>query len=432
VTSSVASSPLADPAGDDNAAPDIVTVSVSDVSSQALSVRVALANFQTLPENTTVTLRLDLDSNRQTGSDGFEFAARYSSDGTVDVLRYDGSELAPVSTSGVGVTVADGVVSYSIARSQLDGAGSFGVSVVASRTQTVGAVQVVASDFAPETGENAYSLPGDASYTDPRGDEDAAPDITSVTVSDAPKGPITFHVVTPNYPTLPADREVGLIIGLAGRPPLDDELFLTYVGSSQTVLFDREERGLAVPDEPPTRVGARYEDGALTLSIARNELGRTSAFRFGVVTADYVGVGEGEGRAAEGDLEAVDIAPDGLVDGKRFTYRLANPPAVKLSTDAPLGSPLLPIAGRPFAVSVVVRRSDAFAAVRRGAVSCKAGVEGRRVRASGAFIRGHARCRIVVPRDAVSETLRGTITIRSANRVATTRFSYPVRQHGGG
>jgi hypothetical protein len=302
------------------------------------------------------------------------------------------------------------------------------VSVTASRTQEIGAARIVSSDFAPEVGEDAYTPPGKVAFPDLRSDEDAAPDVTSVEVSDSPQGPVAFRIATPNYPSLPPGKEVGLVLALAGRSPLEDELFLTYVSTTRQLVVEREERGLAVPVEPPAGADSSYEDGVLVASLDRSELEGSSAFRLGVVTADLVGPGEGEGPGSLGELEAVDVAPDGLLDGKRYIYHLTNPAPIRLAADAPSGFPLVPVAGRSFEVRVLVRRSDAFGVVRSGSVGCAATVGGKRVPTSGAFARGRARCTLLLPRASRPTTLRGTMTIHAVGKTVTTRFVFPVRR----
>ena len=426
-STALASSSVSDAPGDANDAPDISSVTVTSAAATAASIEVGFANFETLPENTQVTVRLDLDANPGTGVNGFELVVSYSTGAALAVSRFDGIRMAPVDASGASVKASVGALTFRLDRGLIGTASSLGVSVVASRTQQVGAARIVSSDFAPEAGEDAYAPPGAVTFPDPRADEDAAPDITSVDVADAPGNPVTFRIATPNYPSLPPGKEIGLVLALAGRSPPEDELFLTYVSTGGQLVVEREEHGLAVPVDPPAGAEASYESGVLVVSLDRRELEGSGAFRFGVVTADLVGLGEGEGPGSQGELEAVDVAPDGLLDGKRYTYRLVNPPPLRLAADAPVAVPLVPVAGRGFEVSVRVRRSDAFDVVRTGTVSCAAAVAGTRLRASGAFVHGRARCRLLLPRTSRAVKLRGTMTIRAAGKTVTARFSFPVR-----
>jgi hypothetical protein len=309
----------------------------------------------------------------------------------------------------------------------LGGAASVGFAVVASRAQTVTGTQVVASDFVPESGRNVYAPPGPVTVLDAEDDEDAAPDISTIAVSDAASGVITFRVTTSNYGTLGQDKLVGLGFSLLGRPGGNDEMFVTYQGGENTIVVEREINGFLTQDTPPDRVTAEFADGLLTIAVHRSELDNVAAFRFGVVTADLVGDGEGEGEDAIGGIEAVDLAPEGLDTGSLFVYKLTNPPPIRLSAGRPSGVPASPRSGKPFTVNVVVTRTDTGKAVRRGSVSCAAFVGSARVKASGGFRAGKARCSLIVPSEKRSSRVRGTMTIRAAGASVRSRFSFVVR-----
>ena len=70
-----------DAAGDDNAAPDVTSVTLSESADGVLTLVVGVANYQTLPENSWFNLWFDLDSNQQTGDVGDEALVRYVADG---------------------------------------------------------------------------------------------------------------------------------------------------------------------------------------------------------------------------------------------------------------------------------------------------------------------------------------------------------------
>src|SRR5262249_3603710 len=153
----------------------------------------------------------------------------------------------------------------------------------------------------------------------------------------------------------------------------------------------------AMPVRPPYRASVKYSNGVLDLSLHRTELDSAGSFRFSVVTADLVGPGEPEGRQREGDIEALDIAPNGLLSGKLFAYKLTHRPPLHLALESPIGIPARPAGGKPFVIGVVVRRSDTFGVVRAGSVRCAIAVGGKRVRAKGSFAGGRAQCSFVVP-----------------------------------
>ena len=321
IAGAYASTSYSDTAGDTNEAPDIASVTVDDAAPDTVTVRVRFGNFRELPANSRVILRLDLDRNETTGAQGDEITLRYSSDGTLDFFRWDGFDLLPRPATGMSAVFSDGVLAYTIDRAQLSGATSFALIAVASRTQEAGIGLVVSTDFAPSRGRSVYSF-GQVSFPDPDGDNDVAPDITSVAVSDAASGTLLFRLKTANFATLPPDKLIGIGVDLRGRPSTDDELFLGYLSGTRTVEVDREQRGGLAPLSPPTGVTGSHANGVLTFSVPRNRLDGASAFAFGVVSADLVGPDESEGSEFEGEVEALDTAPDDLA-GALYAYRLA-------------------------------------------------------------------------------------------------------------
>jgi hypothetical protein len=417
---------FSDPAGDANEAPDIASVTVDDGGAGPVTVTVAFANYRVLPPESRVILRFDLDNDEETGAQGDEVTVRYSSDGRLDFFRWNGTELVPLPAAGMSASFSDGVLTYTVERGRLAGATSFALVAVASRTQEAGIGLVVSTDFAPGSGRLVYSSPGKVSYPDPDGDHDVAPDITTVEVSDTGAGAIIFRLTTANYATLPPDKLIGIGIDLAGRPDPDDGLFLGYLSGSRSVEVDREVEGVLAPAEPPFRVAASHEEGVLTFSVQRSELDGATAFGFGVVSVDLVGPGESEGEEFEGEVEALDTAPDDLA-GPLYRYRVSNPGPVRLRAGEVSGSRAGPRSGRPFTVGLVVRRLDTYRIVRSGAVRCAASIAGARVRASGRFRGSRAECRLQVPVRRASAVLRGTIAVRVSGTTHRSSFRYVVR-----
>ena len=218
-------------------------------------------------------------------------------------------------------------------------------------------------------------------------------------------------------------RQIGIGIGLRGRPVEDDALFVGYLSGSRTVEVDREQRGVLQPVLGRHGVTGSHANGVLTFAVPRRLLDGASAIGFGVVSADLVGPGESEGEEFEGEIEALDAAPDDLES--LYPYRLANPgPLVLRATGVAASS--APRAGRGVTLRVVVRRLDTYHVVRRGSVSCNASVSGKRVRGTGRFRRGAAECALVLAGRAGS-VLQGTITVRAAGAVSRSSFRYVLR-----
>ena len=412
-----------DPVGDANEAPDISTVAVDDAGGASVAVRVSFANFRTLPPNSRVLVRFDLDRNASTGDLGDEVTLRYSSDGTLASFRWDGAQLVPL-PAGTSASFSDGVLSLAVDETHLGGATSFGLLVIAARTQQAGVGLLASTDFAPSAGRNVYSSPGPASFPDPDNDQDVAADITSISVVDTPSGSLQFRLTTANYATLPPDKLIGVGIGLRGRPLEDDALFVGYLSGSRAVEVDREQQGLLQPVLGRHGVTGSHANGVMTFALPRRLLDGASAIGFGIVSADLVGPGESEGEEFEGEIEALDAAPDDLES--LYPYNLANPGPLVLRASGVAASPL-PHAGRAVMFRVVVRRLDTYRVVRTGAVTCTASVSGKRLRGTGRFRGGAAECALRLPAGSAGSVLRGTILVRASGAVSRSAFRYVVR-----
>ena len=419
------SATYADPAGDGNETPDISSVTIDDSKPDAVHVRVQVANFEELPSESRMILQFDLDRNATTGVAGDEIVIRYWDDDLFEVLRWDGIRMSPSSADGMTASFSSGTFDFTANRAVLANTSSFGLIALSARNQQLDIGRVVGTDYAPPTGRSIYSFSGPASFADPTHDHDAAPDITSISVSDTPGGKIDVRVATSNYPTLPADKIIGVDFDLAGRPPAADDVFVEYLSGSGLVQVNTEENEVLAPSLRPNTATGRYENGVLTLSVDRSELDGAAIVGVGVVTFDVVGRGESEGQAFEGEVEAIDSAPDDLT-GALFPYRLANRPPLQLRATRIVGSPARPRAGKHFTYGVVVRRLDTYSVLRSGSVTCSVLAAGTRVPAAGRFVRGRAECSLLVP-TAASSTLRGTVTVRAAGAVVRSTFSAVVR-----
>jgi hypothetical protein len=89
-------------------------------------------------------------------------------------------------------------------------------------------------------------------------------------------------------------------------------------------------------------------------------------------------------------------------------------------------TPARPRAGKPFVLTLAVRRSDTGKGVTSGTVSCRVLLNEKKVPAKGSVVRGSGRCAFVVPASAKGKLLRGTITVRSSGKSVAADFSYLV------
>jgi len=418
---------FSDAAGDDNAAPDITSVQVSEAADGLITVVVGVRNYQTLPEGSWFNLWFDLDSNQGTGDAGDEALVRYVANGQLELYDWNGVVMAErPAPAGVTGRFDAGVLTVTIPKADLGGHSSFGVLAVGSRSQEITTdprmpVEFIASDFAPDGGRSAYSGPAQASFADPGNDEDAAPDITDVRVADKKDGWISFAVSTPNHATLPEESILVVLIDSDNRvgnrdADADAELQIAYLGGE--AVLERLDPGAGewVPDEAPTRVRARNSGNVVTIEVHRSELENAPRFGFSLTSATV--------DIAAQVVLGIDFAPE---VGEFFRYTLANKPALSLVATRLSATPSRPRAGKPFAVNLAVRRSDTRRGITSGTVSCKGRLEGKPLKGKGTVARGAGHCSFVMPRSAAGARLRGTISVRVDGKSVTAGFAYVVR-----
>jgi hypothetical protein len=409
---------FSDPGGDTNAAPDLTSVEIAESTPGTIAIKLAVANYPALPANSWVNLWFDVDASSSTGDDaGDEALVRYLSSGTTEVFTWNGAQYAAGSSVGVTASFASGTLTVTIPRANINAAGAFGLLAVGSHGQPVGDDELVASDFAPNSGRAAFTGPATTTFPDTVGDHDAAPDVTAVRVSDARNGWITFSITTPNYAVLPEESAVVISIDADNNPRTgeagtDIQLALA-AGEMQLERWDGRR---FVPDDVPTRARQRNSGGVVAIDLHVSELDNSSRFGFSLLSADV-------NTAIQG-VVALDVAPDDLTF---WRYTLANKPALSLVATRMFATPARPRAGKAFAVNLSVTRSDTKRVITSGSVGCRVLVAGKPVRATGRVVAGAGRCSFVVPADAAGKPLRGTITVRTDRKSVAANFAYVVR-----
>lgn len=415
----LAASSFSDVAGDNNEAPDVRSVTVVETPAGTIAVSVAVGNYQSLPANSWFNVWFDLDSNANTGDEGDEALARYVSEGALEFFRWNGSELVAQPTTGMTSSFSAGALTLAIPKAALDNATTFGVLAVGSRSQELGESAFVASDFAPDRGRSAYVAPAQVAFADPAGDQDGAPDITSVKVTDAKNGWISIAISTPNYVQLPAEALLLVSIDRDNRARTGDggaEVLITTIAGEVSVARWEPRMERWIDDDPPTRARVRNSGNVVTVEINRSEL--ENAPRFGVAVAAFDINVEGE------VIRGVDFAPDSV---GFYRYALANKPALMLTATRLFATPARPQAGKRFTVNLGVRRSDTSRGITAGTVVCRVLANKKLVPAKGSVAGGNGRCSFVVPKGTSGSMLLGTITVRAGGKSVSADFSYVVR-----
>jgi hypothetical protein len=419
-TIAFAATSFSDPAGDNNAAPDVTSVTVAEATATSLTITVRVANHQSLPRDSWLNVWFDLDLNPNTGDEGDEALIQFFDDGGLRYFHWNGSELARRPTLDMSGTFAAGLFTLTLPTSTFESASTFGVLVVGARAQDIGGDEdLVATDFAPDGGaaRGRYVAPGPSSFTDASGDHDAAPDVTRVQVADTKAGTIAFTIATPSHARLSPDNWVELDVDVDRRRSTGNGGVDVYVQLFRGRAF--AGRWNATSEEFDTvrnaGVRGRSSNGVVTLEVPRRLLDDAARFDFYVLS--------GDSDVDEEQDFAMDIAPDG---DAWWRYALANRPALRLIAGGATGLPARPRAGAAFTVVVPIRRSDTGRGLTAGSVACRVTVQGQRVASAGRIAGGAARCSLVVPAGARG-AVAGSLTVRSGGKSVVTRFSFTIR-----
>lgn len=169
----------------------------------------------------------------------------------------------------------------------------------------------------------AASASNTANFADPAGDATAAaPDITSVDVSNDDAALVTFRVSIPNRATLSDPDLIAILIDADGKSGTGCARGSFGAEYALDVLATRYVFGRCVAghwdfSHPPASFRGSFGGSTLTLQVGRRDLGGSNDFKFRVGSAGTSDAGAG-----------YDFAPDvGLAP---WSYRIVAPPqAVK-------------------------------------------------------------------------------------------------------
>jgi hypothetical protein len=296
------------------------------------------------------------------------------------------------------------------------------VAVVALPTVASGALS---SPAAPEA-IAANSM----TYQDSSGENPAAPDITTLTVSNTDAGVIQFRVTIPNRAQLTQDMLLLLFVDSDANPQTGDltELGADYVieifgGEAALFRWDGTNFTRRAGDPPATSLIFAYQGGA-TVTISAAELGNTKKLGFSFIAVSGVTVDP-----ATGDTDftnaVADIAPAAGAGLYQYEVKITPPTLVVRSLR---GTPRNPTAGRTFTLKLVAARSDTGAVVRNGRVNCVGRIGNARLRAQVQRVQGGAAtCTWNIGPKAKGKTFRGSVAVAFEGLRASRGFSGKVR-----
>jgi hypothetical protein len=272
-------------------------------------------------------------------------------------------------------------------------------------------------------------VPASASNTvtfqDSTGENPAAPDITTIVVSNDDAGMINLQVNIPNRPQLTRDILVDVLVDTDSNPATGDpdnlgadyaiELF-----QGEVALFKWDGTALTrrVGDPPATSLIYSWV-GGVTIKISATELGNTKKFRFGVIALSGI-VFDDTTNEPDFTNAVGDAAPAGFAGFYAYDVKIAPARIVFKSLTK---APATPKAGKTFTVRMAATRSDTGAPIVNGRVDCTAKAGTKNVRPkSERFVGGQAVCVFTIPAGTTGKTLRGTIAMIFEGKKLTRPF----------
>lgn len=263
-------------------------------------------------------------------------------------------------------------------------------------------------------------------YPDSTGEDAAAPDITSVVVSNDDAGLITFTINVSNRPALTGDMLFQIFLDTDRNPATGDA---NSLGAEYAIQL--QPGGIAlfqwngttyVPASAQTSLVFSYLPTGPVIKVSAADLGKTTGFNFGTVAISGLAV-DAAGNPDNTNVH-FDFAPD-LGHGF-FAYQVLT--KLVLTVTSYTTAPKPAKAGRPFAASLAVNENDTNAPVAAGTVACSATVAFRRIPAvTHALTNGVANCVWRLPATSKGKVLRGTITLTvkgvSVSRSFTARIT---------
>lgn len=286
------------------------------------------------------------------------------------------------------------------------------------------AVAVGATPFG--TASPGAAAANSVTFNDSTGEDPAAPDITTVVVSNNDAGIISFRINVPNRPTLGSDMAVDVFVDTdnntaTGDPDLAGVDYVVELLQNEVNLFKWDGSNFSRRFGDPSAVTLSFSyQGGVTIRISAAELGETKRFRFFTIVESGIAFDPVTGERDDSQAK-VDVAPSGGAGLYPFDVKLA--PAT-LEVRRFVATPAKPVAGKPFALRLQAARSDTGALLRGGRVTCVGRVGSATLRAkSGRFVGSQAVCSWVLPANAKGKTFRGSVTIVFEGLRTTRSFS---------
>lgn len=271
----------------------------------------------------------------------------------------------------------------------------------------------------PTVASGALSAPNaptanSTTYTDSSGEDPAAPDITTITVSNTDAGILSFKVDIPNRPALDQGTIFEIYVdsdndAATGDPDLAGVDYVIQLVRSEINLYRWDGSDFTRRLGDPSAVTLTYSwQRGITVRISAAELGNTKGFRF------FVDVGTGctvdpTTQALDCDSAVFDIAPGGGAGLYPYEVKVT-PPTLEVKKLKP--TPARPAAGSAFTLRLVAARSDTGATIQDGRVACVGKIGNARLKAKLQRVQGGAAvCTWNIPLTAKGKTFKGSVAV---------------------
>ena len=281
---------------------------------------------------------------------------------------------------------------------------------------TVGviALPTVASGALSGTAAPSAAAENSTSYQDSSGEDPAAPDITTITVSNTDAGVLSFRVNMPNRPTLAQDMIFEIWVDsdsntATGSPELAgvDYVMQLVRGEINLYRWDGTDFTRRFGDPPAVTLTFSYQ-GGITVRISAAELGNTKKFNFFIFVASGCVV-DPVTQVLDCANAVGDVAPGGGAGLYPYEVKITAPTLVVKGLKP---TPARPTAGRAFTLRLVAARSDTGAVVQNGRVTCVGRIGNVRLKAQVQQVQGGAAvCTWNIPPKALGKTFRGSVAV---------------------
>lgn len=266
----------------------------------------------------------------------------------------------------------------------------------------------------PGKASSARIAANSVTYQDSTNENPAAPDITTIVVSNNDAGIISFRINVPNRATLTRDMLAFMFVDTDNNPATGDpeSLGADYViqlfeGEAALFRWDGTDFTRRPGDPAATSLLFSYQAGP-TITISKAELGNTQRFGFAAVVLSGVTFDPTTGDPDFTNAVS-DVAPAAGSGFYNYTVQIA--PATLLVRRVTT-IPAVPRAGRTFTMRMVAARSDTGAVLQNGRVTCVGRAGTARLRAQVARVVGGAvTCTWTIPANAKGKTFRGSVSV---------------------